>query len=153
MIKKVNLPIGIEDYGRIRKDGFYYVDKTRLIKDLLEHIAYVNLFTRPGRFGKTLNMSMLKCFFETGGDRTLFDGLAISKEKELCDRYMGKFPVISISLKEVGGDTFESAKRILRSTIGDEAVRFSFLSESERLTETERQQYRKLIELDHNGED
>ena len=152
MIKKVNLPIGIEDYGRIRKDGFYYVDKTRLIKDLLEHIAYVNLFTRPGRFGKTLNMSMLKCFFETGGDRTLFDGLAISKEKELCDRYMGKFPVISISLKEVGGDTFESAKRILRSTIGDEAVRFSFLSESERLTETERQQYRKLIELDHNGE-
>lgn len=152
MIKKVNLPIGIEDYGRIRKDGFYYVDKTRLIKDLLEHIAYVNLFTRPGRFGKTLNMSMLKCFFETGGDRTLFDGLAISKEKELCDRYMGKFPVISISLKEVGGDTFESAKRILRSTIGDEAVRFSFLSGSERLTETERQQYRKLIDLDHNGE-
>lgn len=152
MAGKANLPIGIEDFGRIRREGFYYVDKTRMIRDLLEHIAYVTLFTRPRRFGKTLNMSMLKCFFETGGDGTLFDGLAISREKELCDKYMGKFPVISISLKEVGGETFAGAKRILRSAIGDEAVRFSFLAESDSLEETERQQYRKLIELDHNGE-
>lgn len=152
MAEKANLPIGIEDYGRIRRDGFYYVDKTRLIKDILEHIAYVNLFTRPRRFGKTLNMSMLKYFFEIGGDSTLFDGLEISREKELCGKYMGKFPVISISLKEVGGDCLETAKRILRSVIGDEAVRFSFLSESGRLSEIERQQYRKLVALDDNGE-
>ena len=96
MAGKANLPIGIEDFGRIRQDGFYYVDKTRMIKDLLEHIAYLNLFTRPRRFGKTLNMSMLKYFFETGSDSTIFNGLVISKEKELCREYMGKFPVISI---------------------------------------------------------
>lgn len=152
MVEKANLPIGIEDYGRIRKEGFYYVDKTRLIKDLLEHIAYVNLFTRPRRFGKTLNMSMLKYFFEIDSDSTLFDGLEISREKELCDKYMGKFPVISISLKEVGGESFDAAKRILRSVIGDEAVRFLFLSESDRLTVIERQQYAKLVELDDKGE-
>ena len=152
MTGKVNLPIGIEDYGRIRKDGFYYVDKTRLIKDLLEHISYVNLFTRPRRFGKTLNMSMLKYFFEIGGDSTLFDGLEISREKELCEKYMGKFPVISISLKEVGADNFDAAKRILRSIIGDEAIRFTFLSESDKLTAIERQQYTKLVELDNRGE-
>ncbi|MDE7187571.1 MAG: AAA family ATPase [Lachnospiraceae bacterium] len=85
MAGKANLPIGIEDFGRIRRDGFYYVDKTGLIKDLLENIAYVNLFTRPRRFGKTLNMSMLKYFFEAGSDRELFDGLEISREKGLCD--------------------------------------------------------------------
>ena len=152
MAGKANLPIGIEDFGRIRKDGFYYVDKTRMIKDLLEHIAYLNLFTRPRRFGKTLNMSMLKYFFEAGSDGTLFDGLEISGEKDLCDKYMGKFPVISISLKEVGGENFEAAKRILRSVIGDEAVRFSFLSESDRLTAIERQQYAKLVGLDSQGE-
>ena len=98
MAEKASLPIGIEDYGRIRREGFYYVDKTRLIKELLEHTAYVNLFTRPRRFGKTLNMSMLQYFFETGSDGTLFEGLEIAGEKELCDKYMGKFPVISISV-------------------------------------------------------
>ena len=87
MAEKASLPIGIEDYGRIRREGFYYVDKTRLIKDLLEHTAYVNLFTRPRRFGKTLNMSMLQYFFETGSDGTLFEGLEIAGEKELCDKY------------------------------------------------------------------
>jgi len=152
MTGKENLPMGIEDFGRIRKEGFYYVDKTRLLKDLLEHISYVNLFTRPRRFGKTLNMSMLKYFFEIGSDSTLFDGLEISKEKELCEKYMGKFPVISISLKEVGGDNFDAAKRILRSIIGDEAIRFTFLSESDKLTAIERQQYTKLVELDNKGE-
>ena len=86
----VKLPMGIENFERIRKDGFYYVDKTRMIRDLLENIALVNLFTRPRRFGKTLNMSMLKYFFENGTDRMLFDGLDISREKELCDTFMGK---------------------------------------------------------------
>ena len=97
MSGNIKLPMGIEDFERIRQDGFYYVDKTGLIRDLLENIAYVNLFTRPRRFGKTLNMSMIKHFFEIGSDCTLFDGLEISRETELCDKYQGKFPVISIS--------------------------------------------------------
>ncbi len=115
-------------------------------------MAYVNLFTRPRRFGKTLNMSMQKNFFETGSDSTLFDGLKISGEKELCRRYMGKFPVIAISFKSASGDTFEKARKKLRSVIGSEALRFSFLAESDRLTATERRQYSKLIELNDNGE-
>ncbi len=143
--------MGIEDFERIRRDGFYYVDKTGLIRDLLENMAYVNLFTRPRRFGKTLNMSMLKYFFEIGSDRTLFDGLEISENSELCDNYLGKFPVISISLKNAEGDTFEKAKKKLQSIIGNEAVRFSFLSDSDRLSQTERRQYAKLIELDDWG--
>lgn len=149
---KSRLPMGMEDFGRIRREGFYYIDKTKMIKDLLEHIAYVNLFTRPRRFGKTLNMSMLKCFFEIGSDKTLFKGLEISREKELCDQYMGKFPVISISLKNVEGETFDDAKRKLRLIIGNEALRFSFLAESDKLAESERIQYTKLIELDDWGE-
>ena len=136
----------------MRKEGYYYIDKTGLIKTLLENFGKVNLFTRPRRFGKTLNMSMLKYFFETGGDGLLFDGLEISKEKELCDAYMGKFPVIALSLKAVEGETFDAAKRALRSVIGDEAARFQFLSDSDRLTERERRQYGRLVELDDNGE-
>ncbi len=149
---QTKLPMGIENFKRIRTEGYYYVDKTGLIKDLLQNMAYVNLFTRPRRFGKTLNMSMLKYFFEAGSDIALFDGLEISKEKELCEEYMGKFPVISISLKEVAGENFDAAKRVLRSVLGDEAVSFPFLAESERLTETERLQYKKLIALDEHGE-
>ena len=149
---QTKLPMGIENFKRIRTEGYYYVDKTGLIKDLLQNMAYVNLFTRPRRFGKTLNMSMLKYFFEAGSDIALFDGLEISKEKELCEEYMGKFPVISISLKEVAGENFGAAKRVLRSVLGDEAVSFPFLAESDRLTETERLQYKKLIALDEHGE-
>ena len=149
---KSRLPMGMEDFERVRREGFYYIDKTKMIKDLLEHMAYVNLFTRPRRFGKTLNMSMLKHFFETGSDKTLFNGLEISGEKELCDQYMGKFPVISISLKNVEGETFDNAKRKLRLIIGNEALRFSLLAESNKLMESERMQYTKLIELDDRGE-
>lgn len=149
---KSRLPMGMEDFERVRREGFYYIDKTKMIKDLLEHMAYVNLFTRPRRFGKTLNMSMLKYFFETGSDKTLFNGLEISGEKELCDQYMGKFPVISISLKNVEGETFDDAKRRLRLIIGNEALQFSFLAESDKLMESERMQYTKLIELDDRGE-
>ena len=149
---KSRLPMGMEDFERVRREGFYYIDKTKMIKDVLEHIAYVNLFTRPRRFGKTLNMSMLKYFFETGSDKTLFNGLEISGEKELCDQYMGKFPVISISLKNVEGETFDDAKRRLRLIIGNEALQFSFLAESDKLMESERMQYTKLIELDDRGE-
>ena len=152
MAGKAMLPMGIENFEDIRNEDFYYVDKTGLIRDLLENRSYVTLFTRPRRFGKTLNMSMLKYFFEPGSDHTLFDGLAISTETELCSRYQGKFPVISISLKNAEGSTIEKAKKKFRSVIGSEAVRFSFLSDSGRLNETERQQFAKLIKLDDEGE-
>lgn len=149
---KVKLPMGIEDFEEIRTMGYYYVDKTGFIRTLLENPGKVNLFTRPRRFGKTLNMSMLKYFFETGSDRMLFDDLEISGETELCDRYLGKFPVISLSLKSAEGKTFDTTKKRLRTIIGNEAVRFSFLSDSGRLNETEQQQYTKLIELDETGD-
>lgn len=151
MREKAMLPLGIEDFERIREDGFYYVDKTGMIKDLLDNMAYVNLFTRPRRFGKTLNMSMLQCFFEAGRDASLFDGLKISQQKELCEKYMGKFPVISISLKNVSGNIFEEAKERFRSVIGRESLRFSFLLESDSLSETECKQYKALIRVNDDG--
>ena len=114
-MERKKLPVGIENFEEIRKEGFYYVDKTGLIRDLLNNWGKVNLFTRPRRFGKTLNMSMLKSFFEIGTDKTLFDGLAISEEKELCEAYMGKFPVVFVSLKDVDGLTFENAYGKLRA--------------------------------------
>ena len=149
---KLKLPMGIEDFEEIRTMGYYYADKTGLIRTLLDNLGKVNLFTRPRRFGKTLNMSMLKCFFETGSDRTIFDGLEIAGDTELCDRYLGKFPVISLSLKSAEGRTFDKTRKKLQSIIGNEAVRFSFLLDSDRLNDTERQQYAKLIELDDVGE-
>ena len=149
---KLKLPMGIEDFEEIRTMGYYYADKTRLIRTLLDNLGKVNLFTRPGRFGKTLNMSMLKCFFETGSDRIIFDGLEIAGDAELCERYFGKFPVISLSLKSAEGRTFDKTRKKLQSIIGNEAVRFSFLLDSDRLNDTERQQYAKLIELDDVGE-
>lgn len=151
MSEKSKLPVGIEDFERIRKDGFYYVDKTGLIKDLLENIAYVNLFTRPRRFGKTLNMSMLKSFFSKGNDCKLFDGLEISKEKKICDEFMGKFPVISITLKSSTGASFAEAKTMLRRIIGKEAMQFQFLLHSDRLTQMEHKQYEALIATDQTG--
>ena len=108
-MERKKLPVGIDSFEKLRREDFYYVDKTRLIIDLLKNWGEVNLFTRPRRFGKTLNMSMLKSFFEIGTDKTLFDGLAISEEKELCEAYMGKFPVVFVSLKDVDGLTFENA--------------------------------------------
>ncbi len=143
--------MGIEDFKRIRSEEFYYIDKTGLIRELLENEAYVNLFTRPRRFGKTLNMSMLKYFFEIGGDSTLFDGLEIAKEKELCAKYMGKFPVIAITLKGASGRTFEEALGMLRNIIGNEAMRFQFLLQSMQLTEIEHKRYEALINIDKTG--
>ena len=152
MVRKAKLPMGIENFEEMRTLGYYYIDKTGFIKELLENLGKVNLFTRPRRFGKTLNMSMLKYFFGTGSDRTIFDGLQISEEKELCEEYMGKFPVISITLKGVGGRQFDGAKGMLRSVIGNEAMRFQFLMQSDSLTEIERKRYGKLVELDDSGE-
>lgn len=145
------LPMGIEDFEEMRSQGYYYVDKTGLIRDLMHNLGKVNLFTRPRRFGKTLNISMLKSFFEKGSDAALFEGLEISKEEELCREYLGKFPVISISLKGVSGRNFEEAKGMLRNILGNEALRFQFLLEGDCLSGTERQQYGKLIELNENG--
>lgn len=147
MVLRKKLPIGIEDFGEFSADDFYYVDKTGMISELLYNWGKVNLFTRPRRFGKSLNMSMLRNFFEIGCDEKLFDGLRISQEKELCERYMGRFPVISITLKGVDGLTFQSASDAMRNVIGKEALRFEFLLESDRLSENEKSIYAQLIKV------
>jgi hypothetical protein len=121
------LPIGIENFEKMRTSGFYYVDKTSFIKELLHGWGEVNLFTRPRRFGKSLNMDMLKSFFEIGCKPELFDGLDIAKDAELCQKYMGKFPVIFISLKGANGNDFETTRTMMCSIIGSEAMRFQFL--------------------------
>ena len=148
---RMKLPIGIENFAEIRSAGFYYVDKTGLIRDLLNAWGKVNLFTRPRRFGKSLNMSMFKNFFEIGCDRTLFEGLSISENPSLCEEYMGKFPVISISLKGVNGPDYATARSLLCSVIGNEALRFQFLSDAAELTDREKQQYEQLINVDTTG--
>ena len=145
---RVKLPIGIENFEKIRTNGFYYVDKTGLIKDLLDNYSEVNLFTRPRRFGKSLNMNMLKYFFEYGCDPKLFEGLAIYGEKQLCEKYMGKYPVISVTLKDVNGNDYRTALGMLRTTIGKEAMRFPFLLESDKLTAQEKISYEQLITID-----
>lgn len=151
-MKGKKLPIGIDEFEKIRINDFYYADKTMFIAELLQNWGEVNLFTRPRRFGKSLNMSMLKSFLEIGCDRSLFDGLKIMKEEKLCEECMGRFPVIFISLKSVDGRTFEAACAALRTVIGKEAARFRFLLESERLSETEKDTYRKLIRIDPEGQ-
>ncbi|MDY6325322.1 MAG: AAA family ATPase [Catonella sp.] len=143
-----NLPTGWDDFERVIKDGYYYVDKTKLIGNLIETRSAVTLFTRPRRFGKTLNMSMLKNFFEIGSDPSLFDGLAIADNKELCQKYQGKYPVISISLKTVSGLSYGDALNRMRDVIGHEAERFNFLLESDNLTENDKIGYRRMIMRD-----
>ena len=146
------LPIGIENFEEFSVEDFYYVDKTLFIKELLQNWGKVNLFTRPRRFGKSLNMSMLKCFFEIGRDTALFEGLKIAQEKELCEKYLGKFPVISISLKSVGGLTYKAALAALKNIIGKEAMRFQFLRESARLSDAEKDSYQRLIKIGTTSE-
>ena len=147
MADKLKLPVGIEDFREIRRKDFYYIDKTGLIEQLLDSWGKVNLFTRPRRFGKTLNMSMLRYFFETGTDKTLFEGLHISQRSDLCEEYMGKFPVVSLTLKGVDGLTFERAKNKLLKYIALEAERFNFLKNSDKLTDNEKQRYGALIRM------
>lgn len=142
------LPIGIESFEDFSKESFYYIDKTMFIAELLNNWGKVNLFTRPRRFGKSLTLSMLKAFFEIGTDKALFDGLAISSHTELCKKYMGKFPVISISLKSVEGLNYQAACAALRSVIGMEALRFRFLADSSQLSAEERSLYLKLIDVE-----
>lgn len=147
MNRQLKLPVGIENFQEIRQLGFYYVDKTKMIEHLLSQWGKVNLFTRPRRFGKTLNMSMLRYFFEIGTDPTLFDGLFISQNKELCETYLGKFPVVFLSLKNVDGLTFEEARYRLTELIAKEAERFGFLADSDRLSENEKKMYQALTAL------
>ena len=144
MASTMKLPVGIDDFRKLRESHFYYVDKTRLIEQLLLNWSEVTLFTRPRRFGKTLNMSMLKSFFDIGTDETLFDGLYISGNKELCDEYMGKYPVIFLSLKGVEGLTYEEAFEAFVRIMGKEVNRVSFLADSDKLTQIEREQYEGL---------
>ena len=147
MNSRLKLPVGIDNFEKIRKEEFYYIDKTKLIEQLLTNWGEVNLFTRPRRYGKTLNMSMLKSFFDTGTDRSLFDGLYISNNTELCEEYMGKYPVIFVSFKDVNGLTYDDAYDALVQVLGEVANRFSFLLKSDSLLENEKEQYRGMIRV------
>ncbi|MCC8152567.1 MAG: ATP-binding protein [Lachnospiraceae bacterium] len=146
------LPVGVDGFEKLRRENFYYIDKTSMIRDLLQSWGEVNLFTRPRRFGKSLNMSMLKSFFEIGSDATLFDGLEISKETDLCDQYMGKFPVILISLKGIEGNTYEFARNLAVKVINEEARRLQFLLESENLSAKDKELYTLLLNSDMDDE-
>lgn len=147
MSYKKKLPVGVDSFSKLIRQNFYYIDKTDLLMNLLNNWAEVNLFTRPRRFGKSLNMSMMQTFFEIGCDKTLFDGLKISEEKELCQEYMGQFPVISVSLKGVEGQNFQEALAAMKWIIGQEALRFRFLLDSSRLSAEDKEIYRQLIEV------
>lgn len=145
----LKLPVGIEDFREIRCAGFYYIDKTDLIEQLLNNWGKVNLFTRPRRFGKTLNMSMLQRFFEINADESLFNGLSIMQRKDLCDEYFGKFPVVFLTLKGVDGLTFDKARQKLTSLVAREADRFHFLKGSSNLTDNEKERYLALVRMDN----
>lgn len=147
-VMKKKLPIGIECFEKLRIEDFYFIDKTTLIKDLLQNWAEVNLFTRPRRFGKSLNMSMLKSFFELGCRKEIFDGLAISKETTLCEEYMGQFPVLLVSLKSVNAGTYEKARDMAIQIINSEARRFQYLLDSERLTAYDKQAFAAMLQPD-----
>ena len=154
MANTLNLPVGIDDFSKLRESDFYYVDKTRLIEQLLYRWSEVTLFTRPRRFGKTLNMSMLRSFFEIGTDKSFFDGLYISGNKELCDAYMGKYPVIFLSLKGVDGLDFTTARRMLCAILKNELDRHYYLKTSDALTDEDRTLFTKMLqETDENIED
>ena len=154
MANTLNLPVGIDDFSKLRESDFYYVDKTRLIEQLLYRWSEVTLFTRPRRFGKTLSMSMLRSFFEIGTDKSLFDGLYISGNKELCDAYMGKYPVIFLSLKGVDGLDFTTARRMLCAILKNELDRHYYLKTSDALTDEDRTLFTKMLqETDENIED
>ena len=148
MKQKKKLSIGIENFTKLQTEDFYYVDKTMLIKELLDNWAEVNLFTRPRRFGKTLNMSMLKAFFEISGDKKCFENTKISREVSLCERYMGKFPVIFVSLKSVSAETYEKACEMAAQIINGEARRFQYLLDSDNLTEYDKNAFRALLQPD-----
>ena len=145
-MRKKKLPIGIESFEEFRKEDFYYIDKTGLIRELLNNWGAVNLFTRPRRFGKTLNMSMLEHFFSLDGDKRIFDGLDISREPALCEEYMGKYPVVSISLKGMDGMNYEMAFRMGARAVRRAASKVQYLLESDALTESDKREYQSLLD-------
>lgn len=145
-MEQLRLPVGIEDFAEIRRHGYYYVDKTQLIEQVLNRRNKVSLFTRPRRFGKTLNMSMLQHFFEIGTDPKLFQGLSISKNNELCEKHMGKYPVVSISLKSIHADSYAKAKAQLIKLVNREARRVQFLLDSDRLTAVDKALFSELLD-------
>lgn len=147
MEKKKRLPVGVEDFAKIRTEDFYYIDKTNLIENLMESWGEVNLFTRPRRFGKSLNMSMLRHFFEIGCDKALFNGLKIAENAELCERYMGQFPVISISMKGVVGERYETAREMMVRMINEEAYRMQCRMQWEELSEHQQTQMKQLLDV------
>ena len=153
MKKRLRLPVGIENFEEIRRNQYYYIDKTKLIEQLFDSLGKVSLFTRPRRFGKTLNMSMLKSFFEIGTDTSLFDGLYISENKELCKQHLGQYPVIFLSLKDVEGLSFSEAKRRCIQLIKREAERFYGLKNSERLLDIDKKNYCRLLDMTVQEED
>lgn len=152
-MQKKKLPVGIDDFGKLLREEFYYIDKTGLIRDLLNNWGEVNLFTRPRRFGKTLNMSMLKYFFDIGTDRTLFDGLAISQETALCERYMGKYPVVFISLKGVDGLNYQEAYGALCQILRFEMYRLHFLTDSDKVLDKEKNALKRFLREEETKED
>lgn len=152
MPEKKKFPVGIDNFEKIIKNHFYYVDKTEMIRSLIRNWSEVNLFTRPRRFGKSLNMNMLQTFFEIGTDPIVFEGLKISEDREFCEKYMGHFPVISISLKNVEGMNFESTCAAMKYAIGAEALRFSFLEKSPELSETDKKMYKALTMVSDTGD-
>ena len=145
-MEQLRLPVGIEDFAEIRRHGYYYVDKTQLIEQVLNRRNKVSLFTRPRRFGKTLNMSMLQNFFEIGTDSKFFQGLSISKNNELCEKHMGKYPVVSISLKSIHADSYAKAKAQLIKLVNREARRVQFLLDSDRLTAVDKALFSELLD-------
>ena len=147
MNKLKALPVGYEDFSEIRTEDFYYVDKTKLIEQIFEYRSKVSLFTRPRRFGKSLNMSMLKYFFEIDTDKTLFDGLYISNNKELCDKYLGKYPVISITLKGIEGLTYKEAAFGVVELIKSEFRRHDFLLMDNKLNDEDKNIYREITSI------
>ncbi len=144
MEKKKKLPIGVDLFEKIIEMDYYYVDKTMLVRRILDELGDINLFTRPRRFGKTLNMSMLKSFFEIGTDPSMFDGLAISQDRELCDAYQGKYPVVFLSLKGVSGLNYQEAMEMLSMLIANECARLSFLLQSDKVEEQDRRRMERL---------
>lgn len=147
-MKNLKLPIGIDDFEKLRKNDFYYIDKTGLIKDLLDNWGEVNLFTRPRRFGKSLNMSMLQSFFSIDSDQTVFEGLNIMNEEALCGKYMGQYPVISISLKGINGHTYKTAFKMAIRVMNEAASGMEYLLESTRLSENDKDSFRELLKRD-----
>ena len=153
MENRLKLPVGIENFEEIRRNQYYYIDKTKLIEQLFDSLGKVSLFTRPRRFGKTLNMSMLKSFFEIGTDSSLFDGLYISKNQDLCKQHLGQYPVIFLSLKGVEGLSFSEARRRCIQLIKREAERFYVLKDSQRLLDIDKKKYRELLEMKDQPEE